>query len=97
MVSLYGLEGLGCRVAVSQNKGAQYRPQYAIVFNIGTPIKVPPVLGNPQVLILDDGLWARLCWVHNVGVLMGKSYYEPSKLLPDSPSDGFTSSSGLSK
>ena len=37
-------------VVVSPNKGPQYRPQFSIVLIIGARKKVPPILGNPQVM-----------------------------------------------
>ena len=36
---------------VSQNRGPQYEPHYTIVLIIGTPKKVPLILGNPHVYI----------------------------------------------
>ena len=36
-------------VVVSQKRGPQYRPQNTIILIIGTPKKVPLILGNPQV------------------------------------------------
>ena len=37
------------QMVVSQNKGAQYRPQNIIVLIMGTPKIVPLILGNPQI------------------------------------------------
>ena len=36
-------------LVVSGNKGTQYRPQNTIVLIIGTPKKVPIILGNPHL------------------------------------------------
>ena len=36
-------------MVVSQNKGSQYRPQDTITLIIGTPKKVPLILGNPHI------------------------------------------------
>ena len=36
-------------MVVSQNWGPQYRPQITIVLIIGTPTKVPLILGNPYI------------------------------------------------
>ena len=41
-ILLYPLEYM----VVSQNKGPQYRPQYIIILTMGTPKKVPLILGN---------------------------------------------------
>ena len=35
-------------MVVSLNRGPQYRPQNATVLIIGTPNKVPLILGNPK-------------------------------------------------
>ena len=36
-------------VVYSQNKAPQYKPKKIIVLNMGTPTKVPLILGNSQV------------------------------------------------
>ena len=41
----------GVYMVVSQNKGAQYRPQNIIVLIMGTPKMVPLILGNPHIRI----------------------------------------------
>ena len=43
-ISLYG---------VSQNRAPQYRPQNIIILIIGTPKKVPLILGNPHMESLN--------------------------------------------
>ena len=37
------------QLAVSQKRGPQYRPQNTIVLIMGTPKRVPLILGNPQL------------------------------------------------
>ena len=36
-------------MVLSQNRGPQYRPIYIIVLHIGTPKRVPLILGNPHI------------------------------------------------
>ena len=60
-------------MVVSQNKGTQYRPQYTIVLIIGTPKKVPLILGNPHIsrasLWRSERTGGDLRWKHLYGVL----------------------------
>ena len=41
-------------MVVSQNKGTQYRPQNTIVLIMGTPKKVPLILGNTHMIPIRD-------------------------------------------
>ena len=53
-------------MVVSQNEGAQYRPQNTIVLIIWTPKKVPLILGNPHipsVLANPVEAWGLFSWV----------------------------------
>ena len=43
-------QGVELHIIVSLNKGPQYRPQYTIILIIGTPKRVPLILGNPHIV-----------------------------------------------
>ena len=43
-------------MVVSNNMGTQYRPPNIIVLTIGTPKKVPLILGNSHMCMDDAGI-----------------------------------------
>ena len=47
-------------MVVSLNKGPPYRPQYTTVLIMGTPTKVPLILGNPHMDPLGQGLGFKI-------------------------------------
>ena len=49
-------------MVVSQNRGPQYEPHYTIVLIIGTPKKVPLILGNPHIQSRCEARRPLLYW-----------------------------------
>ena len=66
-------------MVVSLNRGTQYRPKYTIVLIMGTPRKVPPILGNPQLVPLWTSFMAPWSYVELVfqSPKLGKSIFRP--------------------